>query len=593
MAGQITIGITTLLFIAVAVAEQSTMQYDTIVVGLGAAGVTAASTLASAGRKVLGLEAQGRIGGRVHTVPFGDGVVELGAEWIHGQHGSRVYETAVRNNVTVLSQNLTLDVYRSDGSRADSVLVNELVEYCLSAVEAAAYETVPLGEFITRKLKETRPELLEDEDFLDSFLDLMDLVVDNYEGSDSWYDVSSRTDYEELGGDQHLSWHRHGYKTFFELMLNTYQGGPGYPNLDIKLNAEVSKIAWPQRPSELVQVTCADGQTYKANNVIVTVSVGVLKDRHRSLFEPPLPEAKVLAVSRLSMGTVDKVVLAFPHRWWPDHESYWFRQTRLERERELNETGWVNYFASSAMGSRNAISVWHAGRTARLVSEWGPVMRGPVGPGRAMHAGHTGHASLFTPPVPKVKVKAINSLTMGVMDKIVFTFTKPWWPTSHTFFGFLWRPEDRRKVAREDRWTTRIFGASSPLGSGNTLTLWTSGESGKLVETLPEDLVKRKSVELLQKFLGANVTVPEPTGMIRTTWYSNPYTRGSYTFDSMESMKYPDSRKDLGTPLLDSAGTPRVLFAGEATNLRHFSTVHGASETGYREAMRLLPSSKI
>lgn len=35
------------------------------------------------------------------------------------------------------------------------------------------------------------------------------------------------------------------------------------------------------------------------------------------------------------------------------------------------------------------------------------------------------------------------------------------------------------------------------------------------VETIPEDVVKRKSVELLQKFLGTNVTVPEPTGMLR------------------------------------------------------------------------------
>lgn len=56
-------------------------HYDTIVIGLGAAGVTAATTLAKAGKVVLGLEAEGRIGGRVNTVPFGDGVVELGAEW--------------------------------------------------------------------------------------------------------------------------------------------------------------------------------------------------------------------------------------------------------------------------------------------------------------------------------------------------------------------------------------------------------------------------------------------------------------------------------------------------------------------------------
>lgn len=56
-------------------------MYDTIVVGLGAAGCAALGKLARRQRSVLGLEAMDRIGGRVHTLPFGHGLVELGAEW--------------------------------------------------------------------------------------------------------------------------------------------------------------------------------------------------------------------------------------------------------------------------------------------------------------------------------------------------------------------------------------------------------------------------------------------------------------------------------------------------------------------------------
>ncbi|CAG4939059.1 unnamed protein product [Parnassius apollo] len=464
--------------------DMSTMQYDTIVIGLGAAGVTAASTLATAGKKVLGLEAQDRIGGRVNTVPFGDGVVELGAEWIHGQYPSRVYDTAIKNNINVLSENVVLAVYQSDGTRSNHELVMELIKYCLALLKDTNIEEDSLGAYITRKLqehlRETYPELLKDKDFLEEFLALMDLIVDNYKGSSSWNEASTTTNYKELEGDPHMSWHRNGYKTFFELLLNTYQGGPGLANLDIKLNTEVTNIVWPQQPSTPVEVTCKDGEVYRANNVIVTVSVGVLQERHMSL---------------------------------------------------------------------------------------------------------------FTPPLPREKVNAINSLTMGLLDKIIISFDKPWWPLSHSFFVFLWKGEDKRKVAKEDFWTTKIFAASTHLGSGNTLTLWTSGDTAKWVETLPEEVVKRKSVELLQKFLGANVTIPEPTGMLRSTWYSNPYTRGSFAFDSVSSMKYPNSRADLGKPLLDSAGTPKVLFAGEALDLIHYSDVHGASESGYREAMRLLASS--
>src|SRR5271154_7195606 len=58
---------------------------DVVVVGAGMAGLTAARTLAEAGLKVLVLEAQDRIGGRIWTRHVGDEAIELGAEFIHGR----------------------------------------------------------------------------------------------------------------------------------------------------------------------------------------------------------------------------------------------------------------------------------------------------------------------------------------------------------------------------------------------------------------------------------------------------------------------------------------------------------------------------
>lgn len=75
-------------------------------------------------------------------------------------------------------------------------------------------------------------------------------------------------------------------------------------------------------------------------------------------------------------------------------------------------------------------------------------------------------------------------------------------------------------------------------------------------------------------------------------WFSNPFTRGSYTYDNLLKHDYPNGRAILGEPLLDVTGSPKVLFAGEATDLKHFSTVHGASQSGYREAARLLGHEK-
>ncbi|XP_039762747.1 spermine oxidase-like isoform X2 [Pararge aegeria] len=458
--------------------------WDTIVVGLGSAGTTAASILASAGRRVLALEAQDRIGGRVLTVPFGDGVVEVGAEWIHGTKRSRVFDSAINNNVSVVPQDLAFSVFNSDGSSADNALINELLDFCMGAVERPE-RPEPLGQFITRKLmdylKEKHPDVLKNKDFLDEFLELMNLFINNYEASNDWNDVSAQTNYAELGGHQHMSWHRHGYKTFFDILLNTYKNGPGWPTLEIKLNKEVTQIKWPKDSTGKVQVVCKDGDVFTADNAIVTVSLGVLKERHTNLFVPSLPKDKIESIDKVPMGVMDKIILSFDTLSLPDG----------------------------------------------------------------------------------------------------------------TFFGFLWRGADKRRVRKEDYWTTRIFGCSRPMGSGTALTFWTSGDVGKLVETLPEDVVKRKVVELLRMFMGKNMTVTEPTGIIRSNWYTNPFTRGSYTYDNLEVKKYPNARASLAEPLRDSAGRPKVLFAGEATDPTHFSTVHGASDSGYREAMRLLPNSKI
>lgn len=54
---------------------------DVIVIGCGAAGVAAIRKLHDAGLKVMGLEAEDRIGGRIKTVEFGNGLVDIGAAW--------------------------------------------------------------------------------------------------------------------------------------------------------------------------------------------------------------------------------------------------------------------------------------------------------------------------------------------------------------------------------------------------------------------------------------------------------------------------------------------------------------------------------
>jgi spermine oxidase len=95
-----------------------------------------------------------------------------------------------------------------------------------------------------------------------------------------------------------------------------------YLDVDSKIlyNKEVTEIEWSKIPEETITLTCADGSTYEAENVIVTVSLGVLKDRHTTLFTPNLPDRKVLAIEKCGMGTLGKIFLKFDYPFWPAND---------------------------------------------------------------------------------------------------------------------------------------------------------------------------------------------------------------------------------------------------------------------------------
>lgn len=74
----------------------------------------------------------------------------------------------------------------------------------------------------------------------------------------------------------------------------------------------------------------------------------------------------------------------------------------------------------------------------------------------------------------------------------------------------------------------------------------------------------------------------------RSKWHSNPHFRGSYSNYTLESDALDVSAEKLAEPISTPDGRPLIQFAGEATNANHFGSVHGAIESGWREANRLI-----
>jgi spermine oxidase len=67
----------------------------------------------------------------------------------------------------------------------------------------------------------------------------------------------------------------------------------------IHYHNEVAKVKWDNLPQEYtnkVIVQCSDGTSYLADFAIITVSLGVLKEKAQSMFQPALPSDKLNAV---------------------------------------------------------------------------------------------------------------------------------------------------------------------------------------------------------------------------------------------------------------------------------------------------------
>lgn len=82
------------------------------------------------------------------------------------------------------------------------------------------------------------------------------------------------------------------------------------------------KINWNKDGANVI---CCDGSSYSADYLIVTSSLGVLRDRHMTLFDPPLPKRKRTAIETLGFGPVNKIFLHFSSPWWsPETKGFSF-----------------------------------------------------------------------------------------------------------------------------------------------------------------------------------------------------------------------------------------------------------------------------
>ncbi len=86
--------------------------------------------------------------------------------------------------------------------------------------------------------------------------------------------------------------------------------------LDVRTKKAVSEIRYDlDDQNGKALVTCEDGEVIEADKVVLTAPLGVLKQQTIQ-FDPPLPDWKQGAISRLGFGLLNKIVLVFDEPFW-------------------------------------------------------------------------------------------------------------------------------------------------------------------------------------------------------------------------------------------------------------------------------------
>uniref|UniRef100_A0A2K6BZ27 Lysine demethylase 1B n=1 Tax=Macaca nemestrina TaxID=9545 RepID=A0A2K6BZ27_MACNE len=181
----------------------------------------------------------------------------------------------------------------------------------------------------------------------------------------------------------------------------------------------------------------------------------------------------------------------------------------------------------------------------------------------------------FNPPLSEKKMKAINSLGAGIIEKIALQFPYRFWDSKvqgADFFGHV--PPSASK-----RGLFAVFYDMDPQKKHSVLMSVIAGEAVASVRTLDDKQVLQQCMATLRE-LFKEQEVPDPTKYFVTRWSTDPWIQMAYSF-----VKTGGSGEAYDIIAEDIQGT--IFFAGEATN-RHFpQTVTGAYLSGVREASKI------
>ena len=278
-----------------------------VVIGAGVSGLTAARELQRDGHDVVVVEARDRIGGRTWTVDLGGAPADLGGSWIHGPFENPLVEVVDEAGLR----------WHNDGAWGGGSLVHVEGVGALDGPDTATAITAQFDFDPAEAAAALGRDGSYDEGvawFLDDrgHSGMLRRVIDTrIRSGDAGLNTAGPPERVSLAGVAGYVEHAGGNVAIvggYRMLVDHLAAG-----LDIRTGDPVREVA---HGASGVVVTTDTGQ-HEADQVVVTLPLGVLQAEVVT-FSPPLATVE-RSVSRLAMGNLEKVVLRFDRRCWPDN----------------------------------------------------------------------------------------------------------------------------------------------------------------------------------------------------------------------------------------------------------------------------------
>ena len=200
----------------------------------------------------------------------------------------------------------------------------------------------------------------------------------------------------------------------------------------------------------------------------------------------------------------------------------------------------------------------------------------------------------FEPPLPAMKMRAVDAIKMSNAVKIFLAFDAPFWPAdlfdvvcADCFLPELWIlkwPDQVGAIRPPEGVVQAGLDPSVPVRTKEVVTFFACGVLADRLSAMDKREVVERALDQLDDMFGTAAD-PKPsrgrlTGSYVADWSAEQTVEGAYTYPSFGAM---GSRGVLAAPVGD-----KLFFAGEATHAGVNPCMQGAMETGLRAAAQVL-----